>query len=257
MKAILKFFYIFFSTFFFNPFTMFKKWRGIPIFLRNIILYNRKNKGRFKIKFVNLMPMLLDRFESAGSAQGHYFFQDLWASNFIYKNDLKEVVDVASRIDGYVAHILPFCKVTYIDIREINAFHPNFSFKKGSILELPFEDNSIELMSCLHVIEHIGLGRYGDEIDCEGHLKSAKELMRVLKPGGKLLLGTPVGKEKLYFDAHRVFNPQTIVEAFNLLKLEEFSLIDDKCESLNYNSSIEDALNCKYGCGLFVFSKNF
>jgi SAM-dependent methyltransferase len=255
MKKILKFGYNLMSTFFFDPLLVLKKWKGIPYYIKNYFLYRKLNKKSFKIETLSLMPILLDRFEDAGNAKGHYFFQDLWAANYIYNNGIKKVVDVASRIDGYIAHILPYAKVTYVDIREIKSFHNNFIFTKGSILEMPFDYNSIDVISCLHVIEHIGLGRYGDPIDPDGYVKSATELMRVLKPGGKILLGTPIGKEKLYFDAHRVFNPETIVKIFHPLRLEEFAFLDDKAEELFDHANINDAYNFNYGCGLFVFCK--
>lgn len=101
-------------------------------------------------------------------------------------------------------------------------------FRKGSVLEMPFEDNSMMSLSCLHVIEHLGLGRYGDPVNPESYLQAAKELTRILAPGGVSIVGIPVGRERLCFDAHRVFDPKTILNAFSQLNLREFSLIDDK-----------------------------
>jgi hypothetical protein len=164
-------------------------------------------------------------------------------------------VDVGSRIDGFVAHVLPFCKVNYVDIRPLVAEIPNLQFIQGSILNLPFEDESIISLSCLHVIEHIGSGRYGDEVDPDGYRKAACELTRVLAKEGTLLIGTPTGKEKLYFDAHRVFDPATIKDIFGELELCEFHMIDDSAKGIHYNASFEMALQCDYGCGLYVFKR--
>ena len=191
----------------------------------------------------------------AGIMQGHYFFQDIWAAEkvFIQKPGLH--IDIASRIDGFVAHILPFCKVEYVDIRKMDSTLSNLVFREGSILQLPYPDNSVKSLSCLHVIEHIGLGRYGDPIDPEGYVKAAAELVRVLAPGGHLYFGTPIGEEKLYFDAHRVFAVETILHLFKGLVLEEFSLINDKAREIFPNASYSDGNNCKYGCGLFAFTK--
>jgi SAM-dependent methyltransferase len=255
MRNIIKFLLNLFVSIFFDPRQILKKWRGLPIFINNLIKYRKNNNDRFKISLVNIYPMLTDRFESAGEAIGHYFFQDLWASEYIYNNKIKSIVDIGSRIDGYIAHILPFCEVTYIDIREIYPFHKNFKFKIGSVLNLPFEGNSVKYLSCLHVIEHIGLGRYGDTLDPEGHIKAAKELIRVLKPGGILLLGTPIGKEKLCFDSHRIFDPHTINKIFEPLKLNKFSYIDDMGKKIIFDATFEQARECSYGCGLFEFNK--
>lgn len=120
---------------------------------------------------------------------------------------------------------------------------------------MPFEDNSVISLSSLHVIEHIGLGRYGDSVNPEGWLLATKELSRVLAPGGRLLVSTPVGRERLCFDAHRIFDPETILKAFDQLTLKEFSLIDDQGQGIITNATINQARKCNYGCGLFVFER--
>lgn len=123
-------------------------------------------------------------------------------------------------------------------------------------MSLPFADNSISSLSCLHVIEHIGLGRYGDPVDPEGHIKAAAELVRVLQPGGKLYLGTPVGKETVCFDAHRVFYVETVLQMFSGLSLESFDFIDDKGAEIKSRVDYSAANTNRFGCGLFVFSKS-
>ena len=185
----------------------------------------------------------------------HYFWQDLWAARRIYESRIRFHVDVGSRLDGFIAHLLPFCHVVYMDYRPAEIKTKNLQFVRGSILGLPFQDNSIKSLSCLHVLEHIGLGRYGGPIQPNGHLDAAAELARVLAPGGQLLLGTPVGKEGLHFDAHRVFDPKTVLNAFSQLELNAFSLIDDKGEKVVTDNAMSHAKNCDYGCGLFVFEK--
>ncbi|MEJ2672824.1 MAG: DUF268 domain-containing protein [Deltaproteobacteria bacterium] len=153
------------------------------------------------------------------------------------------------------AHILPFCEVIYVDIRPLNQDIEGFVFKQGSILNLPFDDNSIPSLSCLHVIEHIGLGRYGDPVEPDGYLQAARELVRVLQPGGIMLLGIPVGKERLCFDAHRIFDPQTVVKIFQPLVLEELRFIDDNGNMCSQDTTFQEAQEFRYGCGLFLFYK--
>jgi len=256
IKKVLKSLHSNFASILFDPIQIFNKWRGIPYYFTNLSLYTRANKNKsFGFKWGDAYPMLQDRFRAAGSIRGHYFHQDLWAASFVFTNGIKHHVDVGSRLDGFVAHILPFCHVTYTDIRPLDCEVHNLEFKQGSILELPYTDNSVESLSSLHVIEHIGLGRYGDPVNPDGYLDAARELSRVLAVGGKLLMGTPVGRERLCFDAHRVFDPTTIIKAFEGLELEEFSLIDDLGNGVTINASFEKAQQCNYGCGLFVFTK--
>jgi len=246
-----------FSLLFFDLFEVVLKWRGIPNFISNYLQYQKiKTDANFNISLKNIYPILTDRYHKAGTDSGHYFFMDIWAAQQIYDSKVKYHVDAASRIDGFVAHLLPFCKVDYVDLREMKSSLQNLIYIKGSILELPYSDNSVNSMSCLHVIEHIGLGRYGDKVEPLGHIKAMKELQRALSKNGVLFVGVPVGSERLCFDAHRIFDPSTIVNGFSGLKLEEFSLIDDAADKIIYNATFDMARNCRYGCGLFKFVKN-
>jgi len=248
--------YNIFSYLLFDPLGKIRQYRAIPTFIANYFKFSNQHKSKdFPLRIKDFYVTTADKYLAAGSVGGHYFFQDIWAATEVHKTGVKEHTDIGSRIDGFVAHLLPFCKVNYVDIRPLNSSLENLNYIQGSILELPFADNSIDSLSCLHVIEHIGLGRYGDPIDPEGHSKAAKELARVLKPGGKLYIGTPVGKQRICFDAHRVFAPETIKSIFEPLRLESFHLIDDSGNEIFENVSFEQAHQCRYGCGLFKFIK--
>ncbi len=257
MKNLLKRIYKLFNSLLFDPLAIYRKWRALPHFIRNIFAYKSKQQANssFKISTKDFYFTTADKFQSSGNSYGHYFLQDLWAANKVHQTGVKLHIDVASRIDGFVAHLLPFCKVEYVDIRPMESKINNLTYVKGDICNLPYESNSVESLSCLHVLEHIGLGRYGDDIDPDGHIKGAKELARILKPGGTLYFGTPVGRERLCFDAHRVFKPETIVKIFGDLKLVSFSLIDDKAEQVFENVDLADGAHLNYGCGLYVFTK--
>ncbi len=203
-----------------------------------------------------MRPMLEDRHSSAGSARGHYFLQDIWAAQHVFSYKSERHVDVASRIDGFVAHVVSFRPVEYVDIRPLETDVPGLSWGNGTICELPYPDQSVKSLSCLHVIEHIGLGRYGDPIDPEAWKKGLSELSRVLAPGGQLLIGTPCGRSRTVFHAHRVFSPQQIIEVLPELKLIEFSLIEnDSAIKWIQNARMEDARDLDYGCGLFRFTR--
>jgi SAM-dependent methyltransferase len=212
-------------------------------------------EGNFKFSWKWLNYRTYERFEPAGLLDSHYFLQDIWAAKNVAAIKPARHYDVGSRIDGFVAHVLISIPVTYIDIRPLEVDIENLSFRKGSILELPFESGSIHCLSCLHVIEHIGLGRYGDPIDPAAYCKALRELSRVLAPGGTLLLGTPVGRERLCFDAHRVFAPETIIDALRDLRLQEFSVIPDGQMKILSKVSFEEVNRYEYACGLFEFKK--
>ena len=107
----------------------------------------------------------------------------------------------------------------------------------------------------MHTIEHIGLGRYGDPIDPDGDLKAINELKRVCAVGGNLLLVVPVGKQRIMFNAHRIYNPHTFISYLNGFSLKEFSLIADDNSFVN-DADLDLAASQTYGCGCFLFVKN-
>jgi hypothetical protein len=247
----------FLSSFLVSPYYLIKKFLSIPTYIKNMATYNSFHQNtKFQIKFSNLLFTTTDRNKKSGEINSHYFHQDLWAAKKIFENNVSHHIDVGSRLDGFVAHLLPFCNVDYIDIRLMENEIDKLNFIKGSILELPYEDNSVKSLSCLHVLEHIGLGRYGDKINPNGYIEAANELQRVLAPSCYFYFSTPVGKEKLYFDAHRVFAYETIINIFNALELLEFNFIPDKADKIIYSANPEITLNSDYGCGLFLFSKS-
>lgn len=139
-------------------------------------------------------------------------------------------------------------------MRPLNAHLNNFESIAGNILSLPFSDGTLQSLSCLHVAEHIGLGRYGDPLDPKGTEMAAKELSRVLAEGGNLFFALPVGKPKVCFNAHRVHSPHQILQYFNDLVLVEFSGVDDD-GVYKRNRYISDLENSNYACGFFWFKK--
>ena len=183
----------------------------------------------------------------------HYFYQQLWCFEHILKQTPEKHLDVGStyQMSGYISKIT---KAFFMDIRPIQANLSNLEVVDGSILQPPFAAHSLDSISCLHVIEHIGLGRYGDPLDADGSKKACHELAKILKPGGFLYVSVPVGRERICFNAHRVFNPKTIVHYFHELSLVDFSLVDDAKNFVEHTDYTKfDHLD--YGCGMFIFTK--
>lgn len=225
-------------------------------FLKCLNDWESRAPNEWKSRHANLNICWRDRYEGAGFAKGHYFLQDIWAAQKVNLLNPNPHVDIGSSIQGFVSHVACFTNIEYVDIRTLQCNIPRVSFKQGSILSLPYADNSIKSLSCLHVIEHIGLGRYGDPIDPDGWWMGISELQRVLAPGGQLLLSTPCGVQCVHFNAHRIFSPSHIIRALQQLKLIEFSLIkDDNSTEWIQDCPLDAADNLSYGCGLFVFKK--
>lgn len=229
---------------------------GIPYLVRDWALYNRKSPRRsFRIRFLDLFPILDERKQAAGTAGGHYFHQDLWAARKIYQSRPEKHVDVGSRIDGFIAHLLPFMPVTVIDVRPMTSAIQGLSFIQDDATQLrSFPDNSVQSMSSLHVAEHFGLGRYSDPVDPDACFRFMSTLERVLAYDGTLYFSVPVGRERVDFNAHRVFAPVTILSAFPKLSLLSFSYVDD-VGRLHEERNPQGLPDLEYGCGLFQFTK--
>ena len=205
-----------------------------------------------KIRWLDLHPVINEKTKLT-KIDPQYFYQGVWAFNKIYKSGVSQHVDVGSQTN-LVSFLTAITEVKFVDIRPLDVELDNFVSIEGSILELPFENNSIQSISCLHVAEHIGLGRYGDPIDPEGTVKACKELQRVLAPGGSLYFSLPIGTQRVCFNAHRVHSIRQILDYFNDLKLEEIIVIDDKGGYIE-NPRIENYDNAVYSAGLFHFKK--
>lgn len=185
----------------------------------------------------------------------HYFYQDTWAFQRIHAQSPVQHIDIGSRIIlvGILSCVVP---VEFVDIRPLTANLPNLSNTAGDVLNLPYDDQSISSLSCLHVTEHVGLGRYGDALDIlDGTCHACRELQRVLAPNGLLYFGLPCGKENtIEFNAHRVHTVNMILSYFPELELVELSgVMDDAKFVENIPKDILDQQH--YGCGLFIFTR--
>lgn len=232
-------------------------WRHLPRFLREARAYQRasRQEDAFPFAWSETQPMLADYALEAGSAGGHYFHQDLWAARRIHAARPRSHVDIGSRIDGFVAHLLTFMPVTVVDIRRLDSQVDGLTFVQGDVCHLSaFASESLESLSSLHAIEHIGLGRYGDPISPAGWRAALRECARVLRPGGRFYLGLPVGRERLNFNSGRVFDPATIVAAAAPLRLTTFAAVDDAGQLVD-PATPSHFSTAEYACGLFEFTR--
>jgi SAM-dependent methyltransferase len=235
----------------FDPVTAARSIPGYARYCRDWFRYGHLS-GAEPRALIDSAPILGENTPST-PFDSHYFYQDIWAFRKIKESGVDSHVDIGSRID-LIGFLTVICKVTFVDIRPLLVDLPNFESKKGSILSLPMTNDSVQSISCLHVAEHIGLGRYGDPLDPEGTKKACAELARVLSPGGRLYFSGPIGKPRICFNAHRIHSPGQILEYFKELTLVELSGIDDRGKfTRNIDRRILE--NADYACGLFHFTK--
>lgn len=224
----------------------------LPRFFSHWFRYARFS-GAEKISVLELQPCLGD-WSTHTPFDAHYFYQGAWLARRVCATKTTKHVDIGSSVLT-ISVLSAQVETVFVDYRPLKTSLPGLTSVAGNILDLPFPDGSVESLSCLHVIEHIGLGRYGDPIDPLGSVKAALELQRVVSRGGSLFVSLPVGRERVCFNAHRVHSPISVLTLFPNMKLIEFSYVNDAgqyCE----NKSVDDATGFEYGCGLFHFQKS-
>jgi hypothetical protein len=241
----------------------FNSLRGLPFYVVEWFKFRRHFVG-----YMTVLPCLHDRFEEGGSTKSEYFWQDLSVAQWIFRENPLKHVDVGSRVDGFVGHVASFREIEVFDVRPLSSRIPNVIFKQAdftkfeSIKKYSSQDGYCDSLSCLHAIEHFGLGRYGDPIDPAGYEKGITNLALLLKPKGVLYLSTPIGRQRVEFNANWVFDPQTIINCAlqNGLTLKKLLIFNSNKMDLQLINLSESALielaRQPYNLGIFIFIKS-
>jgi len=259
--ALIKLHWLLASQFGLDPRIFLRSLRGLPLFFRDWLVFRKSYSG--KMAFA---PCLHDRYEEGGAAKSEYFWQDLLVARWIHAALPNRHVDVGSRVDGFVAHVASFREIEVFDVRPISSHVPGILFKQADFMSPGAAKIGVELggycdsLSCLHAIEHFGLGRYGDPVDPKGYERGIENLARMLKLGGILYLSTPIGQERVEFNANWVFEPGKIIlcAKANGLEVQTLTVVsgDGAPKDVLVNG---DALNrlaaSRYNLGIFVFKK--
>lgn len=245
-----------------NPIIFLNSLRGIPSYVKDLFTIYRLKKSNNDFKKVIISPCMGDRYDEGGDMQSIYFQQDLFVAQQLFKDNPATHLDIGSRTDGFVAHVATFRQIDIVDIRDINSKVTNIAFKQSDMMKpSPELYNQYSAVSSLHAIEHFGLGRYGDPIDLDGHLKAIDNIYHIIKEGGLFYFSTPIGPQRIEFNAHRVFALSYLINvAFkNKFIIESFSYIDDykilHKDELITAERIADNFGCHYGCGIFFLRK--
>jgi hypothetical protein len=220
-------------------------WHDVKLFL--------KQNG----KIDRYWPIINEFQANAGTANGHYFHQDLLVAQYIYERNSQRHLDIGSRIDGFVAHVASFREIHVMDIRPLgNCGHNNINFIQADLMQPQSSlTGKYDSVSCLHALEHFGLGRYGDIVDPNGHKKGFSAIANIVAEGGILYISFPIGKPQVIFNAHRIFSPNSILDwAGDRFFLEAFDFIDDHGDLIR-NAQPEDAMHLDHGCGIFSLRK--
>ena len=260
-KSLIKLHWIFSSQFGFDPRLLFSSLRGLPRFVRDWWHFRKGHSGR-----LSFMPCLHDRYEEGGTTKSEYFWQDLLVARWVFDAKPLRHVDIGSRVDGFVAHVASFRDIEVFDVRPISTQIPGVVFKQADLMRsdsLPNlgEGGYCDSLSCLHAIEHFGLGRYGDPIDPIGHERGITNMALLLQSGGIFYLATPIGQERVEFNAMRVFNPINLIQLVEAqgLVLQQLTVIGSGGlvrEVLSSPEELRALAEVSYSLGIFKFIKS-
>jgi SAM-dependent methyltransferase len=233
----------------------------MPSYIKDVRKIKEQKGEDNAFPFGKSSPILGERFSQAGAMSNDYFFQDLYVAQKIFERNPARHVDIGSRIDGFIAHLAVFRSVEVVDIRPLNLKVKNICFRQADLMKLP--DDMIDYtdsVSSLHSIEHFGLGRYGDPVDYFGHRKALTNICRILRTGGVFYFSTPIGKQRIEFNAQRVFDIKYLLDLFaEDYMLSCFSYIDDEgkfYENVKMTEAdIQSNFGCNTGCGIFELIK--
>jgi hypothetical protein len=215
-----------------------------------------KQDARFSLSIKNLYPRLGDA-TSSTKFDRHYIYHVHWALKILSDTKPSLHVDFSSSLN-FISALAVSTRTLFYDFRPVDLRLENLQCAEADLMDLSEFYGLYDSVSCMHVIEHIGLGRYGDKVSPIGDITAINQLKRVVKQNGNLFIVVPVGYQCLYFDAHRVYNPNYFASLFlDEFKLLEFSYISNKkidtgIITLESVATVEE----EYGCGCFWFKKS-
>ena len=230
------------------------RWLRYAAEFRRFAALHRQARSELPVEWRDRWPRLNDRTEHL-PFDAHYIYHTAWAARVLAETRPAKHVDISSL--AYFATLTSaFVPIEFYDYRPAGITLSNLVCGAADLCRLAFADRSIASISCMHTIEHIGLGRYGDPLDPLGDQTALRELQRVVAPGGSLLVVVPVGQPRVQYNAHRIYDPQMIEDYLPELKLHSWALLkDDSTSGLDLHPTRALALAQRYGCGCFHFQR--
>ncbi len=221
-------------------------------FLGEYRQFKKQNDGRLRMKFAEIYPCLTDRVKTTPFDR-HYVLHPAWAARVLAQTRPEYHVDISS-ILSFSTIASAFLPIKFYDYRVAEIDLSNYQSGFADLTNLSFETESIPSISCMHTIEHIGLGRYGDPIDPKADLKAINELIRVARKGGDILFVAPLGDGRIEFNGQRLYSKDQVLGYFKNCTLMNFTLIPDH-GNLVENADNELIQKQKFPCGCFWFRK--
>lgn len=226
---------------------------ALPGFIHDAIRYRRL--GGTIDAFI---PCLHDKNVEGGDGRSEYFWQDLFVARQIFARKPVRHLDVGSRVDGFVAHVASYRQIEIVDVRPLDIVDENIRCHCCDLTKLSAgELQPADSVSCLHALEHFGLGRYGDALSPTGDSAGIRSLAALVAVNGLLYLSLPVGRPRTIFNANRIADPRRIVdmagaEGLVLLSIHAFAQQEGGFLPVE---SIQEIANRDYTLCVFIFAR--
>lgn len=239
-----------------DPRTLLRSLLGLPRYVRDFLRFRARYAGRME-----LLPCLQDWREDAGVTKLEYFWQDLLVARQIFEANPEKHVDVGSLVGGFVAHVASFREIEVFDVRPISAKIPGVTFRQADLMQpVAGMTDYCDSLSCLHALEHFGLGRYGDPVDPQGFERGLANMAALLRKDGVFYLSVPIGAERVEFNAQRIIDPRTLITLAktHALELAELKVVRHDCTvgTITVDEQrLSDLASQRYALGIFTFRK--
>lgn len=150
-------------------------------------------------------------YDAGEHPQGYVDFECRFTALHLRSEAPRTVLDVGS-YRAFVIGLAAHCEVTSLDVRHRDAGPGPETVLTSDAREIAAPDASFDAVVTLSSVEHFGLGRYGDALDLGADRAAVREMVRVLRPGGVLLLTTTAtgGAPTIAFNAHRIYAPRQV-----------------------------------------------
>ena len=170
-------------------------------------------------------------------------FECEFASKKINQLDPRIILDIGS-YRYWLIGIMAGYQVITLDVQNRDSILANERVITDDVLNIDLLPSSVDMVTSLCSVEHIGLGRYGDRFDLQGDKKAIQKLIQIIKPGGHFIFTVPVtlGKPCLNFNAHRIYSLEMIKKWSDKLVCEEEMFIKRKPLTICKESEITSRL---------------
>ena len=233
-------------------------------FISYLCVYQKlkSNNSHYRLK---IYPCFHDNINQVSIIQNEYFIQDLYVANIVKNLPSTLHVDIGSRLDGFVSQCSLVKDLISYDYRQESQLKYGIHFSHVDLLDYDCVYGALNShhgqrisISCLHTLEHLGLGRYGDKLSLQAFENGLSNLLLSTPVNSSLIISFPVGIPRIYFNAHRIIDIDTVIKYLDNHNFEfvEFSTIIrgeivSSRDQIDINKHIESIRSVDYALAIF------